>query len=296
MSNRTSGSWHEYDSEAVRAEILRRAGVAKLTPIENVAKQARNAFEEGRDELLPAIDAVLAVHKDAALREARKKVADMDSHFSRSDVVRAMMPSQVMSRDSLAASAGIQVAPHIELQAWLIEQMSYKQQLEELGRKAKYFAKYLERKDRLGEPLVAKRGHRIFIGHGRSRAWRDLKDFVQERLHLPWDEFNREPVPGMSNKERLANMLDEAGFAFIVMTAEDEHADKTKHARANVVHEAGLFQGRLGFERAIIILEDGCEEFTNIEGLGQIRFPAGNITAAFEEVRRVLEREGILKG
>jgi predicted nucleotide-binding protein len=38
----------------------------------------------------------------------------------------------------------------------------------------------------------------------------------------------------------------------------------------NVIHEAGLFQGRLGFERAIILLEDGCEEFSNIQGYGQI--------------------------
>ncbi len=42
------------------------------------------------------------------------------------------------------------------------------------------------------------------------------------------------------------------------------------------------------------MLEHGCEEFPNIEGLGQIRFPAGQIEAAFEEVRRVLEREGLL--
>ena len=27
------------------------------------------------------------------------------------------------------------------------------------------------------------------------------------------------------------------------MTAEDEHADGTKHARENVIHEVGLFQG-----------------------------------------------------
>ncbi len=63
----------------------------------------------------------------------------------------------------------------------------------------------------------------------------------------------------------------------------------------NVVHEAGLFQGRLGFTRAILLLEDGCEEFSNVQGLGQIRFPRGNIRAAFEEVRQVLEREGILE-
>ena len=63
----------------------------------------------------------------------------------------------------------------------------------------------------------------------------------------------------------------------------------------NVVHEAGLFQGRLGFTKAIVLLEEGCEEFSNIQGLGQIRFPKGNIAAAFEEIRRVLEREDLLR-
>jgi predicted nucleotide-binding protein len=79
-----------------------------------------------------------------------------------------------------------------------------------------------------------------------------------------------------------------------VATAEDEAADGTVHARQNVIHEIGLFQGRLGFARAIILLEEGCEEFSNIHGLGQIRFPRGNIAACFEDVRKVLERESIL--
>ena len=37
-----------------------------------------------------------------------------------------------------------------------------------------------------------------------------------------------------------------------------------------------------------------CEEFSNIHGLGQIRFPKGNIAAKFDDIRAVLEREGLL--
>jgi predicted nucleotide-binding protein len=61
-----------------------------------------------------------------------------------------------------------------------------------------------------------------------------------------------------------------------------------------VIHEVGLFQGRLGFAKAIVLLEEGCTEFSNIHGLGQIRFPKGNVRAIFEDVRSVLEREGLL--
>jgi predicted nucleotide-binding protein len=136
---------------------------------------------------------------------------------------------------------------------------------------------------------------RIFIGHGRSPIWRELKDFLQEKLNLKTDEFNREPTAGLSTKERLEAMLKEAIFAFLIMTAEDEHADMTKHARENVIHEAGLFQGKLDFKKAIILLEVGCTEFSNIHGLTSIRFPKDNIMAKSEDIRGVLEREGIIR-
>jgi predicted nucleotide-binding protein len=145
-----------------------------------------------------------------------------------------------------------------------------------------------------GDVMQNEPGSLIFIGHGRSQVWRELKDFLVDRLRLHWEEFNRESVAGRSTKERLEEMLANVDFAFIVMTAEDEHDGGTMHARANVIHEAGLFQGRLGFEKAIILLEEGCAEFSNIHGLTQIRFPKGNISVAFEEIRRVLEREKVL--
>lgn len=135
---------------------------------------------------------------------------------------------------------------------------------------------------------------RIFIGHGRSGAWRELKDYIRDRLGLEFEEFNRISIAGIATTERLVAMLDNSSMALLVCTAEDEHSGGSQHARENVVHEAGLFQGRLGFRRAIVLLEEGCTEFSNIHGLGQIRFPRGNIGACFEQIREVLEREGLL--
>jgi hypothetical protein len=63
-------------------------------------------------------------------------------------------------------------------------------------------------------------GGKVFIGHGHSPSWRELKDFLQERLGLKWDEFNRESAAGLSTKERLKVMLGAADFAFLVLTAE----------------------------------------------------------------------------
>jgi len=137
-------------------------------------------------------------------------------------------------------------------------------------------------------------GNKIFIGHGRSLVWLQLKDFLRERFDLPCDEFNVEPTAGVSTTERLQAMLDQAGLAFVVMTAEEQHADGLVYGRPNVIHESGLFQGKLGTRRAIVMLEEGCSDFSNITGLTQIRFPKGDLRPSFEEVRRVLEREEVI--
>jgi predicted nucleotide-binding protein len=136
-------------------------------------------------------------------------------------------------------------------------------------------------------------GEKVFIGHGHSLVWRVLSDFLEKRLHLSVDEFNSVSVAGVATVIRLEEMLDAAAFAFLVMTAEDELLDGKRRARLNVAHEAGLFQGRLGFKKAIILLEEGCDDFSNIHGLNHIPFPKGNIKATFEEIRAVLEREGL---
>ena len=143
------------------------------------------------------------------------------------------------------------------------------------------------------EPKMA--GNKVFIGHGRSLLWLHLQNFLQSRLGLIVDEFNVEPTAGITTKERLEEMLDEAKFAFLVMTAEDEQPNGPPRARENVIHEVGLFQGRLGFRKAIVMLEDGCNEFSNIAGIGEIRFGKNDIESKFEEVRRTLEREKIIK-
>lgn len=134
----------------------------------------------------------------------------------------------------------------------------------------------------------------IFIGHGHSLVWRQLRDFLTDRLQLACDEFNSEAVAGITTTARLQQVLEKASFAFLVLTAEDTHSDSTVHARENVIHEVGLFQGKIGFDRAIILLEAGCELFSNIHGLSYIEFPKDDLEPAFERIRRVLEREHIL--
>jgi predicted nucleotide-binding protein len=202
---------------------------------------------------------------------------------------------QVFSRDSTALNQGFCVAPHQMLSALPLAASELETALRNLENATRLSAAHVARLEEKQKPaMTTTKGTTVCIGHGRSSLWRDLKDFLVERLHIKVDEFNSIPTAGISTTDRLTEMLDAAAFAFLIMTGEDEQADGKRHARLNVVHEAGLFQGRLGFKKAIILLEDGCEEFSNAHGLGQIRFPKANISAQFEEIRRVLERERVI--
>jgi len=143
---------------------------------------------------------------------------------------------------------------------------------------------------------MASRPGSILIGHGRSKEWRKLAAFIGRTLKLPWEEFNRTSAVGFTTKERLETMLDGSSLGFLVATAEDLQKRGPARARENVVHEIGLCQGKFGFRRAIIMLEDGCNEFSNIQGINQIRFKKGHIETTFKQVVSVLKREGILAG
>ena len=62
----------------------------------------------------------------------------------------------------------------------------------------------------------------------------------------------------------------------------------------NVVHEIGLFQGRLGFQKAIIVKEKRAGRFSNIDGLTYIPYSKGKIADAFAGIERALVRERVI--
>ena len=124
---------------------------------------------------------------------------------------------------------------------------------------------------------------RVFIGHGGSGEWRKTEQWLRT-LNVEVQAFETLPHSGRTIERVLTNALDWANFALLVMTAEDERTDATVQARQNVVHELGLFQGRLGWDQALVLLEDGTAEFSNIAGTNQLRFPKGAIDAKHGDI------------
>jgi predicted nucleotide-binding protein len=272
---------------------MRLAGDPDLHAARAFQHEARAKFDVDKSEALSILAMELEHSPDPYLESLKVDLERTEFHSASDAIEDASPKGQFFTRDSLALSQGFRTPPHIEVLADMFVLHQPRILCDKLSSIARKAGSHLARKARQRRQTEMV-GTNVFIGHGRSLLWKDLKDFVQDRLSLPWDEFNRVPVAGVANVARLSEMLDAAAIAFLIMTGEDELADGTTQARMNVVHEAGLFQGRLGFSRAIVLLEEGCKEFSNLHGLGQIRFPKGNIKAAFEDIRLVLEREKII--
>lgn len=289
----TRGRWIEYDRDAVKAHIRAKSGFADIADVAAKARETWASFLRIKADVLSIIATELMERDDTFLERLKGDIEQVDCLSERAAMAVFRPSGQFMTADTAAITAGVQTPPHIEILAEAGALSTIFDAVTNSVELVRQAASHLARKDK-SKKTQSLVGTNVFLGHGRSLLWRELKDFIEDRLRLPVDEFNRLPVAGVTNTARLSEMMSAAAVAFIIMTAEDETAEGKQQARMNVIHEVGLFQGRLGFTRGIVMLEDGCEEFSNIQGLGQIRFPKGRISAAFEEVRLVLEREGLL--
>lgn len=140
-------------------------------------------------------------------------------------------------------------------------------------------------------PIAPPQKPRLFIGHGNSEQWRDLKDHLHDKHNYDVEAYEIGARAGHAIRDILEDMLSKSSFAILVMTGEDKDEKGNLRAKQNVIHELGLFQGKLGFSRVIILLEEGTEEFSNIHGIHQLRYGKLHIKETFGEILATLKRE-----
>lgn len=291
----TTGNWRPYDPDQVVAHIETLGGNPDLSARREQAEAIRPQVE-GLIDRARSLAAKIPLPYDDYLKENIEELQRV-SMLDADALARAQMHTtrgQFAIRDMNALEGGWQPAGHQIALANVMHIRAPYEAATRLATVCERLGQHLEGEDTATRRAVVQLGTKTFIGHGgASTEYLKLGVWLTGR-GLEWDLFDRTPTAGVSTKERLSELLDSAQIALLVMTPEDEDAEGKMNARANVIHEVGLFQGRLGWTRAIVLLEEGCEEFSNIEGLGQIRYPKGNIKAAFDDIRQVLEREGVL--
>lgn len=144
--------------------------------------------------------------------------------------------------------------------------------------------------DRLALSQAQRPDATIFIGHGRSKQWEKLKSHLQDKHDLNIVAYETGARAGHTIRDILDGMASESSLALLVLTGEDKTKEGIR-ARQNVIHECGLFQGRLGFDRAILLVEEGIELASNFDGIQQIRFKKGRISEIFGDVIATIKRE-----
>jgi predicted nucleotide-binding protein len=130
----------------------------------------------------------------------------------------------------------------------------------------------------------------IFMGHGRNQQWQKLKSHLQDQHNLEVQAYETGARAGHTIRDILGSMSKTSSLALLVLTGEDKSEDGMR-ARQNVIHECGLFQGRLGFDRAIMLVEKDVKLASNFDGIQQLRFAKGRISEVFGHVIATLRRE-----
>jgi len=130
----------------------------------------------------------------------------------------------------------------------------------------------------------------IWLIHGGgSQIWLEIGKFIEHDLKLRYVEFSDLTSKRFFVAERVQTMVGASELAIAVMSSEDKTAEGKMRARQNVIHEIGLAQGVLGWDRVLLLREKGIEDFTNMAGLVYVSYNREDLQACFSELRSQID-------
>jgi hypothetical protein len=130
----------------------------------------------------------------------------------------------------------------------------------------------------------------IFIGHGRSALWRDLKDHLHEKHKFEIQAYETDDRSSSYTFQNVENMVRDSSFAILILTCEDEMTNGSFRARQNVIHELGYSQAKLGRKNTLVLVEEDVDWPSNIQGIDHFYFSKGNIKEVFGDIIAALEK------
>jgi len=116
-------------------------------------------------------------------------------------------------------------------------------------------------------------GPGIFLVHGHDSAMKlEVADFIERITGRRPVILHEQADQGRTIIEKFEDHASEAGFAIILLTADDEGGVRgtgrlNPRARQNVVLEFGFFIGKLGRSRVVALYEDGVELPSDLQGV-----------------------------
>jgi len=130
----------------------------------------------------------------------------------------------------------------------------------------------------------------IFIAHGNNKEWREVETYIKDELKFKVLAYETESHSVEFTHEAIENLLDKCNFAVIVMSDDDYTKEGKARARQNVIHEMGLFQGRYGHKRVIVMKKKSVELNSNLIGKNLIEYH-NNIDEGFHKLKKALGKK-----
>lgn len=188
--------------------------------------------------------------------------------------------------------------------------VSYIAELEYIIKELSASAEDLENK---GEKKPRKRrGNKVFIVHGHDKAnLYELRDLLKDRFKLDCVIMSKQPGKGRTLIEKFEQEAQDAGFAFVLMTPDDQIAPeegvmignlglpvKSKtpqyfQARPNVIFELGWFYGKIGRDRVCIVFKKDTKIHSDLDGISRIEFNE-SVTEKVLEIENELRAAGLI--
>lgn len=287
--SKTQGAWQTYTIDEIKDKIYSRCGITE-TEMSDYGARLLRTFEQAEAELMGILE-----QSEGEMAEATRQRLLNGTETQRSNLTTAEDEARRMalahtpttSGDTENIARGPVPAAHHHILAGVLATQRLEWGIEQLWKIANGITQATRPKKTKREKKKM-RGSKVFIGHdGESHAWRQVKDHL-ENQGFKVDEFERTGVAGKQVKDRLEEMMDDADWAVLVITVRDT---SNPIPSRNVIHEIGYAQGCLGWEKAIILRQKGCELPTNLNGTVYLEFEGQHIKSVFADLDKVLRGE-----
>ena len=245
-------------------------------PVPSALVIPREQFKMALNEQLKQGHALLqgSIRTENQLRKAREKYYDWNSYNS--EWLRHIFDtSENEYKQEYDQETYVTVFFSDQLMPLTEKVQAFRHDLES---KISYLKRLLHRSDLLEvSPKLVKSSTDIFIVHGHDNALKNQVATTLSKLGLNPVILHEQVNAGMTIIEKLEEHINRAGFAIILLTADDKGNVRAKEelnlrARQNVILELGYCLGRLGRNKVCPILAPGVEKPSDIDGIVYVSF------------------------
>ena len=128
-----------------------------------------------------------------------------------------------------------------------------------------------EESEKTAHTKLSHQNNKVFVVHGHDEALKEKVARLLEKQGLEAIILSEQATKGKTIIEKFEENSD-VGAAICLFTGDDIGKEKSEavekqRARQNVVYEAGYFMGKLGRERVIMLVDNGIELPSDLQGV-----------------------------